>query len=340
MSNRIGIVSIGMMTAVGLDAPSACAAIRARLDGFQETRFVGYRGARIIGAPVPLPEATRGEDRMIHLVAGAIREALGRARSEGGGVPILLCLPEDKRPGHPINDKDAFLQAVHRACGLDVHALSGIFAYGRPSGLVALGQARKLIAARDARHVIVAGVDSYLNSRTIGDFVAAKRLLIPENPDGFLPGEAGSAFLCGAANEAPLHVTGLGFARERAHPYNAQGLPLRGDGMTSAYAAALDQAGLTLAQIEYRVSDLIGEHYFFKQTALAHLRLERGRSDFQDLLSPSESVGNIGAAVVPVMVGMVYAAILKQYRTASPILIEASGDDGECGAAVFAAGKG
>jgi 3-oxoacyl-[acyl-carrier-protein] synthase I len=35
----IDIVSIGMVTAVGLDAPSACAAMRARLDGFQETRW-------------------------------------------------------------------------------------------------------------------------------------------------------------------------------------------------------------------------------------------------------------------------------------------------------------
>ncbi len=112
-------------------------------------------------------------------------------------------------------------------------------------------------------------------------------------------------------------------------------LPLRGDGMTSAYKRAMDQAGVTLAGIEYRLSDLIGEAYFFKQTALAALRLERGRSAFQDIWSPAETLGNVGAAVVPLMIGWALEAFEKGYDPGSPLLIEASGDNGACGAAVF-----
>jgi 3-oxoacyl-[acyl-carrier-protein] synthase-1 len=105
--------------------------------------------------------------------------------------------------------------------------------------------------------------------------------------------------------------------------------------MTRAYAAAMEEANVDLAHVEYRISDLIGEQYWFKQTALAGLRLERGRHEFQDLWSPGENVGNIGAAVVPLMLGMALTAAEKRYAMGSPVLIEASGDDGACGAAVL-----
>jgi 3-oxoacyl-[acyl-carrier-protein] synthase-1 len=105
--------------------------------------------------------------------------------------------------------------------------------------------------------------------------------------------------------------------------------------MTAAYKAAMDEANVDLAHVEYRISDLIGEQYWFKQSALAHLRLERGRTPFQDLWSPAENVGNVGAAVVPLMIGMALAAAKKGYDMGSPVLIEASGDDGACGALVL-----
>ena len=105
--------------------------------------------------------------------------------------------------------------------------------------------------------------------------------------------------------------------------------------MTEAYRLAMDQAGVTLAQVDYRIADLIGEQYFFKQSALAALRLERGRKEFQDLWSPAESLGNIGAAVVPMIIGMALVAQQKGYCGGTPVLIKASADDGACRAAVF-----
>jgi 3-oxoacyl-[acyl-carrier-protein] synthase-1 len=90
-------------------------------------------------------------------------------------------------------------------------------------------------------------------------------------------------------------------------------------------------------RLGYRIADLIGEQYWFKQTALANLRLMRDREEFLDLWSPAESLGNIGAAAVPVMVGMAFAAAAKGYAAGNPVLVEASSDAGACGAAVLAA---
>ena len=83
--------------------------------------------------------------------------------------------------------------------------------------------------------------------------------------------------------------------------------------MTSAYRIALAEAGIEMNRLGYRISDLVGEQYWFKQSALASLRLLRGRHDFQDIWSPGERLGNVGSAVVPLMVGMAAIAATKGY---------------------------
>jgi hypothetical protein len=62
MSTGVNILSAGMVTAVGLDRASACAAMRAGLDGFCETQFIAPGGAWLLGAPVPLPRNWIGEN--------------------------------------------------------------------------------------------------------------------------------------------------------------------------------------------------------------------------------------------------------------------------------------
>src|SRR4051812_45825132 len=99
MTETIDIVSIGMVTAVGLDAPSSCAAMRARLDGFQETRFPGGDESGLIGAPIPLPRNWVGERRMAHLAAGAISEAFEAVPEARGQTALILCLAEEDRRG-------------------------------------------------------------------------------------------------------------------------------------------------------------------------------------------------------------------------------------------------
>lgn len=338
MSRPLHVRACGMVTAVGLDAAASCAAMRARLDGFAETRFIGPGGAWLVGGAVPLPRNWIGQKRMVHLAAGAVVDALAAAPEAEADLALVLCLAEQDRPGRPITDPAAFLRDLAAIVGLPARARTQVIAHGRPSGFVALDRARRLLAEGAAGHVLILGVDSYLTVPAVAHYIAAERLLGPGNANGFIPGEAAAAVLVGPAGR--LRLTGLGLAREEAYIYNGLDedglhLPLRGDGMTAAYAEALDAANVDLAHVEYRIGDLIGEQYFFKQAALASLRLERGRSAFQDLWSPGENLGNVGAAVVPAMIGMALKAAEKGYAPGSPVLIEASGDDGACGAAVL-----
>lgn len=340
MTGELNILAAGMATAVGLDCASSCAAMRGRLDGFQETRFVAGSGAWQVGAPVPLPRNWIGVKRLAHLVAGAIVEVLTKVPEAAIDASLILCLAEEDRPGRLPGDGTAFAKMVAEIVEARSSQRTVLVAHGRPAGFAALDRAQRMLGEGAAKYVIIAGVDSYLTGPSIAHYLSKERLLGPDISNGFIPGEAAGAVLCSTKAQGRLVLTGLGLAREKAHIYNGLDedgldLPLRGDGMTAAYKTALDQAGLTLTGIEYRISDLIGEQFFFKQSTLASLRLERGRKEFQDLWSPGESLGNIGAATVPIMLGMALTAAQKGYTPGSPVLIEASSDAGACGAAVL-----
>ena len=333
----LDIIGVGMVTAVGLDAPSACAAMRAKLDGFVETRFIGPRDGWLIGAPVPLPRNWVGERRLAHMAAGAIGEAFEHHPSAREDAALILCLPEEDRPGRLVRDAATLSATISEILEMRPRHRTRLVAHGRPSGHVALDLARRMLGAGEATHVMIAGVDSYLGTLAIAHLLAARRLLTPDNPNGFIPGEAAAAILCAPEGTGTLALGGLGLAREAATIYNAEDQPLRGDGMTAAYRAALGETGIEMNGVGYRVSDLVGEQYWFKQAALASLRLLRDRHDFQDLWSPAESLGNIGAAVGPLMIGMAWTAARKRYAAGDPVLIEASSDSGACGAAILRA---
>ncbi|MDA8587055.1 3-oxoacyl-ACP synthase [Rhodobacteraceae bacterium] len=333
------VQAAGMVTAVGLDAASSCAAMRARIDGFAETRFVGSDGNWMIGAAVPLPRNWIGQKRMVHLAAGAMVDILDSVPDLSQDDALILCLAERDRPGKPVIDIARFAEELAHVTKTSSKIRTRIIENGRPSGFAALQQAEKLIAEGKANRVLVVGVDSYLTTRTISDYRSKKRIMMADNHNGFIPGEAAAAILVGKGKHG-LRLSGLGLAREEAFIYNQleqDGLdrPLRADGMVAAYRQAFEASKTQLGGIEYRISDLIGDKFFFQQAALTTLRLERGRSEFQDLWSPAESLGNVGAAVVPIMIGQALYASQKGYSMGSPLLIEASGDEGACAAAVF-----
>ena len=335
MSAHLEIIDAGMVTAVGLDAASSCAAMRGKIDGFQETRFVASSGGWLTGAPVPLPRNWIGLKRLAHLAAGAIHDVFESTPDARNQCSLILCLAEEDRPGTLTPDSAKLAAMIGDIIDIPARTKTRVIAHGRPSGIVALEQARRILKRNEAPYVLIVGVDSYLSGVSVAHYLANERLPTPDNANGFIPGEAAAAVLVSATKPGALALGGVGLAREKAAIYNAEELPLRADGMTEAYRLAMEQAGVTLAQIDYRIADLIGEQYLFKQTALAALRLERGRKEFQDLWSPAESLGNVGAAVVPMMIGMALAAQQKGYSGGTPVLIEASADDGACGAAVF-----
>ena len=77
----VAILASGMVTGVGLNAASSCAAIRCAIDNFSETRFMDQGGEWIIGSQVPLEQPWRGLPKLVHMVVPAIKECLAAAGS-------------------------------------------------------------------------------------------------------------------------------------------------------------------------------------------------------------------------------------------------------------------
>jgi 3-oxoacyl-[acyl-carrier-protein] synthase-1 len=333
----LAVLGCGMTTAVGLTAPASCAAIRGRIDGFRETRFIARGGGRIIGAEVPLEEPWRGLARLARLAAGPIRECLDSVPDLGPGqVPLLLGVAERSRPGRLAGMGEELLPRIEAALGVRFHPASRLVRMGRVSGAVAVQNASKLLAEAGVPAVIVAGVDSYLVAATLAALEERDRLLTENNRDGFIPGEAGAAVLLGPEDgRAPLRIRSLGFAVERATIEGEE--PLRGDGLAAAYRQALEAAGLGLHEIHYRIVDIGGEQYWFREAALAEARVMRARSEFQDLWQPPDCVGETGAAIGPLMLGVAWWAARKGYAPGPLALAHAGNDDGRRAAMVLEA---
>src|SRR6266851_5681367 len=95
----VAILASGMVTAVGLNAPASCAAIRAKLTNPTETHFVDANGELLMGHPVPLDPPRRGLARLSAMAAMAINECLAQEpRQRWSTIPALLCLAERERP--------------------------------------------------------------------------------------------------------------------------------------------------------------------------------------------------------------------------------------------------
>ncbi|MEE1892525.1 hypothetical protein V0R51_06400 [Pseudomonas otitidis] len=326
------IVGTGMVSAVGLDAPSTCAAIRCAIDNFQETRFVDQAGEWLLGASVPFEQPWRGRIKLVKMAARAIAEALASTPGvDPQKTPLLLCVAEEERPGRLPNLDRSLLREIELELGLRFHEASSLIPRGRVSGAVALLNARKLVHEQGHRHVLVAGVDSFLNGATLSAFEKRDRLLTSQNSNGFIPGEGAAAVTMSApvqSEELQLACIALGFGVEPV-TVEAEEKKLRADGLTQALKTALAEAGCGLESMDYRLTDLSGEQYYFKEASLALSRTLRVRKEFFHLWHPADCIGECGAAIGPAMLAVALAASRKGYGEGPNICCQLGNDAGQ-----------
>jgi 3-oxoacyl-[acyl-carrier-protein] synthase-1 len=333
----LGVVAAGLVSAVGLTAAESCTAIRAGINVFGETRFIGSGGEWIVGSEVTLEEPWRGLPKLAHMAARAVAECLAAASPvPPDRVPLLIAVAEPDRPGRPEALDRLLIELMEEALGHKLHPHSRLLPQGRIGGAVALLQARRALAEGRHGRIVVAGVDSLLNGPALLAFEAADQLLTRDNSNGFIPGEAAGAVLLGVpAGDAPasLLLRGLGFATEPAPA--GSGKPMRAEGLVLAIRAALAEAGMALHECDARITDASGEQYRFKEAALAVTRLLRERKPSFDLWHLADCIGEVGAATVPAMLAFLLAGARGDWLP-GPVFLGHLGDDGDRRAAFIA----
>jgi len=155
-------------------------------------------------------------------------------------------------------------------------------------------------------------------------------LLTSNNSNGFIAGEAGAALVVEPVSVGQgdqLVCVGLGFGVEEAHIYSEE--PLRGKGLSEAIKKSLDDAGCGESILDFKMTDLSGEQYYFKEASLAFSRLDRTKREGFDVWHPADCVGEAGSTAGIVMIAVLKMACEKKYSKGDNILTHVANNDGK-----------
>jgi 3-oxoacyl-[acyl-carrier-protein] synthase I len=323
----VAVHSAGLITSVGLSAVSSCAAIRAKVANPTETRCVDSADEWIMAHQVPLDRPWRGVDRLVKMAGMAVEDCLASVSPvDWSRLPVFLCAAEQERPGRVAGIDDRLLIGIANEWGVKFNPESALICNGRTSVALALMRARDLIYRKSFPRVLIVAADSLVTRRTLAHYEQHDRLLTSSNSNGFIPGEGACAILVGKpTGQRELLCAGFGFGIEAAHIDS--GKPLRGDGLTEAHRAALAESGCSMDDVDYRVTDLSGEHYYFREAHFAFGRLRR-RTGNPELWHPAECIGAGGAALGGACVAVARAAVERGYAPGAIGLLHFSDDDG------------
>lgn len=335
--SAVEVLRTGMVTGVGLDAPTACAAIRAGIAGFEETQFM-YDGEWLLGCEVPLQDSGRGREKLLQMVVPAIEECLeGLGRTPATDVPLFLGVAGESRPGRFSALDDTLIPAIEERLGIRFHSWSRVFANGRIGTVQALDYARRVLTER-IPYCVVAAVDTLLVVQTLDAYHEQHRLLTAANSDGFIPGEGAAAALVGPVGSGGgLRCVGVGYGVEPAP--RGSGQPMRAEGMVQAFQGALADASWEPGLADYRIADVSGEQYSFREAALALARVLRTRKEEFQIWHPADCVGETGAAAPLVMLAVACSAVEKAYAPGPRALAHVAGDGTERAAFLLEASR-
>ncbi len=331
------IVSTGMVCPVGLNAEAACAAMRAGISAFEELPYIDNSGEPIMGAVVPgfTLDNRHFKKRLIDMLARAVTECLGKVpQLSTDKIPVLVALAEPDRPGFPSGLAENIINGLQDSLGLNFHPkFSQVISSGHTSGFEALGIAREIMKQHGVSACLVCGVDSYIRAGSLLWLDQHWRLKTEENSDGVIPGEAAAAVLVGmsAATEtsSSVELTGIGFAHEGAGILSQE--PLLGLGLSEALRNALAAAGIGFHEVDFRVSDVTGESYGFREQMLSLARVMRARrEEGASIWHCAEFIGDTGAAAGVCQLVLAFQAFEKGY---------APGNNGVCYTSAVSGGR-
>jgi 3-oxoacyl-[acyl-carrier-protein] synthase I len=338
---------------------STCAAMRAKFNNHKETDFTDQDWNPVVASRAAVDPSVLGESRLVEMAVCAIKQLFYPLRVEQlSGIPWLLCTSEESRIGRPADDK-ALLGRIAKQLGiLDLHSDSGEVPYGRTAGLLALAAAQTLLGEGKHQKILLLATDSLIDADTLAHLDQVGLMLTPDNPHGFIPGEAAVALLLAVLDEttkptatarrlsmvfdsAAFAITDLESVPAQSQPgaKNRKPIPIDGAELANAIELACDKSACKADDITVRLADCNGSEASFKESGLAEAQVFHSSDrPIPPLWLPAECVGEVGAAFVPLSMAWAWHAAVKGYlpgQTQARPLIHTTNADGLRGAAVF-----
>ena len=339
------ITGLGMMTAVGHQAAQAVTSILAgvmRLVEFPDyepiVRDPGVMFPEpLIAVPVEgVTDGMKGMERLFALGVPALKERWRMPAWEKTTCPRPPCWwPAASPPGAVRTSRLARVFAPRLGQRVAKTRLRHVqyFPSGTAGFLHALRLGIDLLKQGQCGYCVVGGVDSWLDLETLKWLDEARRLKSKGTVDAFVPGEAAAFVVLELRSTAekrkkePYAECGaVGLAEEKNTiwadtPCTAEGLSQ----CVRAVLAALDKAGKTP---DIALCDLNGESYRSTEWAYATTKAFRDGKKAPSLVHPADCMGDVGAAIGGVLVGLAAFAMKKQLAPWTTALVWASSDDG------------
>ncbi len=330
---RLSVTGLGMVSSLGLEAPSACAAAFAGLT--RPTPMPGVdvfdpeAGEGIDLAVYAVPMVTEGfvdVARFARLGVAALEDVTRRAEIPNDGkTGICIALPsgyhlrrheqalaleDDDPPAEPYDiEADIRLEAlrahliptIRRFSDVSLHPSPGVTTFQDEAGFGALLQtvARALEGGSISR-CLVGGIDSSLDPDTIGALQSAGVLLTPENAAGVMPGEAAAFVLVERATDTADGLVLEGVAQAQGIPF-VPGAHERPAGVALSKSLAATRAA-TSRTVDTLYTSLNGTAHRAFDWGCAQVRLSADGPFEPTTVHPATSFGDIGAATGPLSV--------------------------------------
>lgn len=346
----LAVTAAGLLTSVGHDARTACAAIRAgirRPAPIAEARVLDLGSATAVpltGHPVtPFTDGFVGTARWLQLAPRALANlaAVGSLPPPGDAAfwrrcALVVALPDlesdrflfDER-AYPSVIAQTFLEPLVRQLP---PALPPAHVLLRPHDRMTLPrviqQSSELMASMGVDRIVVLAVDSLVDAFALHWLGEAGRLKSDLNPVGLMPGECGAALLLeadrrGVHDERPAWAVVTTAATGSDAAFDDPEAPPRGRALAQVLAPAI-QGGVVDV-----FSDLNGEAWRAREygTALVHL----GAAALEEHHAAGE-VGDVGAASPVLHTVLAARSLQRGYARGDRVAVSISSDDGGVGA--------
>jgi 3-oxoacyl-[acyl-carrier-protein] synthase-1 len=340
MTPVLALTHVGAVTALGSSVETAFV-YRAQGVGLRSAALAHPEtGEALLAGVVPtLDGRLVGTERALALGKLALDDLNANAGSAYSGLRlrVWLCLDEWLAE----RDATGAVPSVALGRALRTHARAHfgeqvdfrICAAGAASPGRILGDLVQALASNEVDAVLLGGVHTDLCPVRVRALHAQLRLYTPEGTEGVVAGE-GAAFVAlvpsgrvGGTRARPrafLHAFGAG--QDKARPEN-DASSFEALGLTLAVRQATEHLSAT-ARVGWQINDLGFEPYRVSEWISVMARTQPVWEEPQISDSPTQRLGNLGAAAVPIQLALAHQAFQRGYAPHPRLLCLAGSDDG------------
>ncbi len=373
--DAIVITGRGMVSSLGLDVHTSCAAARAGVTNAKELDYFKFcsldtgQVESAIGHQVPfLTKGFEGGIRLVRLLEGALTDLqknVADAPWLKGRTKFYLSLPSDERTqlikesgrnNSELRDESELAKVSEsidivtldiiglaaKLSGFCCKPLIQFVSYsGHTSALEALNSAKQDLEKHLVDYAVVGGADSFLDESTLKQLYDKGFLKTSDNAIGIQPAEAGAFVLLETANNAKTrgaHVLGVieNIQLSTEDSIFLSDAPCLGKGLTKAILELIKNFKKIADKPIWLISDHNGESCRAVELGNVAVNIKgQSNTNFKEIWYPALSFGETGGISGIMAILMVISAFDRGYSPGSMGIVVASDYETNRGAALI-----